>query len=88
LLYVELMPEKDLYISITIPSLIVATHGGGTRLATQRECLEMLGCTGRGTVNKLAEIIGGVVLAGELSLASAISSSDWVSSHERYGRNR
>jgi hydroxymethylglutaryl-CoA reductase (NADPH) len=28
------------------------------------------------------------VLAGELSLASAISSLDWVSSHERFGRNR
>jgi len=86
--YSELTPEKDLYISITIPSLIVATHGGGTGLATQRECLETLGCTGRGTVNKFAEIVAGVVLAGEISLASAISSSDWVSSHEKYGRNR
>ncbi|MFO1434191.1 MAG: hydroxymethylglutaryl-CoA reductase [Candidatus Competibacteraceae bacterium] len=86
--YTELTPERDLYISFTIPSLIVATHGGGTALATQRECLEMLGCTGRNKVNKLAEIVGGVVLAGELSLAAAISSSDWVSSHERYGRNR
>jgi hydroxymethylglutaryl-CoA reductase (NADPH) len=37
---------------------------------------------------KLAEIIGAVVLAGEISLASAISSLDWVSSHEKYGRNR
>jgi hydroxymethylglutaryl-CoA reductase (NADPH) len=48
----------------------------------------MLGCVGRGTVHKFAEIVAGVVLAGELSLASAISSYDWVSSHERYGRNR
>lgn len=86
--YTELTPEKDLYISITIPSLIVATYGGGTGLATQKECLEILGCYGKGTVNKLAEIIAGVVLAGEISLASAISSSDWVSSHEKYGRNR
>jgi hydroxymethylglutaryl-CoA reductase (NADPH) len=86
--YTELTPEKDLYISITIPSLIVATYGGGTGLATQKECLEILGCYGRGGVNKLAEIIAGVVLAGEISLASAISSSDWVSSHEKYGRNR
>jgi hydroxymethylglutaryl-CoA reductase (NADPH) len=39
-------------------------------------------------VNKLAEIVAGVALAGELSLASAISSMDWVSSHEKYGRNR
>ncbi len=87
-IYSELTPEKDLYISITIPSLIVATHGGGTGLATQRECLELLGCVGRGTVHKFAEIVAGVVLAGEISLASAISSSDWVSSHEKYGRNR
>ena len=88
ILYAELTPEKDLYLSMTIPSLIVATYGGGTGLATQRECLEMIGCYGKDKVRKLAEIIGGVVLAGELSLAAAISSSDWVSSHERYGRNR
>jgi hydroxymethylglutaryl-CoA reductase (NADPH) len=88
LLYGELTPEGDMYISITIPSLIVATYGGGTALATQRECLQVLGAYGEGKVNKLAEIIAGVVLAGEISLASAISSSDWVSSHEQYGRNR
>ncbi len=80
--------EGDLYISITIPSLIVATHGGGTALPTQKECLQILGCSGKGKVQKLAEIIAGVVLAGEISLASAISSLDWVSSHEQYGRNR
>ncbi len=86
--YAELTPEQDLYMSITIPSLIVATYGGGVGLPTQRECLEMLGCFGKNKVLKFAEIVGGVVLAGELSLASAISSSDWVSSHEKYGRNR
>jgi hydroxymethylglutaryl-CoA reductase (NADPH) len=87
-MYCELTAERDLYLSITIPSLIVATYGGGTGLPTQRECLELLGCWGKGKVNKLAEIVAGTVLAGELSLASAISSSDWVSSHEQYGRNR
>jgi hydroxymethylglutaryl-CoA reductase (NADPH) len=88
ILYTELTPERDLYISLTIPSLIVATYGGGTALATQRECLEVLGCWGKGKVEKLAEIIAGVALAGELSLGAAISSLDWVSSHEKYGRNR
>ena len=86
--YTEVTQTGDLYISITIPSLIVATYGGGTGLATQKECLELLGCYGRGKVHKLAEIIAGVVLAGEISLAAAISSLDWVSSHEQYGRNR
>lgn len=88
IMYVSLTEEDDLYISITIPSLIIATYGGGTGLATQKESLELLDCYGKGKVKKLAEIIAGVVLAGELSLASAISSSDWVSSHEQYGRNR
>jgi hydroxymethylglutaryl-CoA reductase (NADPH) len=88
IIYIEVTPNKDLYLSITIPSLIIATYGGGTGLATQRECLELLGCWGKGKVNRLAEIIAGVVLAGEISLGSAISSSDWVSSHEKYGRNR
>ncbi|MCS6845287.1 MAG: hydroxymethylglutaryl-CoA reductase [Caldilineales bacterium] len=88
ILYTELTPENDLYMALTIPSLIVATYGGGTGLATQRECLELLGCYGRGKVKKLAEIVAAVALAGEISLASAISSADWVSSHEKYGRNR
>lgn len=88
IMYVELTPERDLYLSLTIPSLIVATYGGGTGLATQRESLEIMGCYGRGKVRKFAEIVAGVALAGEISLASAISSLDWVSSHEQYGRNR
>ncbi len=88
ILYTELTPEGDLYISLTIPSLIVATYGGGTGLPSQKECLEVMDCYGKNKVNKLAEIIGAVALAGEISLGSAISSSDWVSSHETYGRNR
>ena len=38
--YTQLLPNGDYYWSITLPSLIVATYGGGTGLATQRECLE------------------------------------------------
>ena len=87
LLYADLTPEKDLYMSITLPSLIVATCGGGTGLPTQRECLEALGCCGVGKVRKFAEIVAGTVLAGEISLAAAISSLDWVSSHDQFGRN-
>jgi hydroxymethylglutaryl-CoA reductase (NADPH) len=87
-LHSEMRPDGSLYLSITIPSLIVATHGGGTGLPTQRECLDVLGCQGQGGVRKLAEIVAAVTLAGEISLAAAISSLDWVSSHEMYGRNR
>ena len=86
--YVELLENNDLYWSLTLPSLIVATYGGGTGLATQRECLEMMGCYGTGKVEKLIEIIAGTVLAGEISLSSAVVADEWVESHDRHGRNR
>jgi hydroxymethylglutaryl-CoA reductase (NADPH) len=86
--YSQLLPNGDYYWSVTLPALIVATYGGGTGLPTQRECLEMLGCYGAGKVDKLAEICAGVVLAGEISLSSAVVHGDWVVAHERLGRNR
>ncbi|HEX5830971.1 MAG TPA: hypothetical protein VFY16_08330, partial [Gemmatimonadaceae bacterium] len=88
LLYAEPTPTGGLYFSLTLPSLIVATHGGGTGLPTQHECLRVLGCDGPGTARKLAEIVAGVALAGELSLAGAIGANEWVSAHERLGRHR
>ena len=66
----------------------LATYGGGTGGATQRERLEMLDCYGVGEVSKLAEIIAAVVLAGDISLSAAVLNGDWVSSHDRFGRNR
>ncbi len=84
----ELLPNGDYYVSITLPSLIVATYGGGTGLATQRECLELLGCYGAGKVSKLAEIVAATVLCGELSLGWAILAGEWVTAHDLLGRNR
>ncbi|WP_278255305.1 hypothetical protein [Nocardioides convexus] len=46
------LANGDFYASVTLPSLIVATYGGGTGLATQRECLGSLGCYGAGNVYK------------------------------------
>ena len=84
----ELLPNGDFYASVTLPSLIVATYGGGTGLATQRECLEMLGCYGAGGVGTLTEIVAATVLAGELSLGSAVVAEEWVQAHDDLGRNR
>jgi hydroxymethylglutaryl-CoA reductase (NADPH) len=86
--YGQLQDNGDYYWSVTLPALICGTHGGGTGLPTQRECLEMLGCFGAGKADKLAEIIAGVVLAGDVSLTSAVLAGDWVTSHEALGRNR
>ncbi|GAB2982753.1 hydroxymethylglutaryl-CoA reductase [Nocardioides montaniterrae] len=84
----ELLPNGDFYASVTLPALIIATYGGGTGLATQRECLELMDCYGAGKVHKLAEIIAATVLAGELSLGSAVVAEEWVQAHDDLGRNR
>jgi len=86
--FTELLPNGDLYASVTLPALIIATYGGGTGLATQRECLEIMDCYGTGKVRKLAEIIAATVLAGELSLGSAVVAEEWVQAHDDLGRNR
>ena len=86
--YAEITKSGDYYFSVTIPSLIVATYGGGTGLPTQRECLELMDCYGKDRVKKFAEIIAATVLCGELSLGTAVIADEWVSSHEQLGGNR
>jgi hydroxymethylglutaryl-CoA reductase (NADPH) len=88
LVYAEVLGDGAYYYSITIPALIVATYGGGTGLPTQRECLEILGCYGPGKVREFAEIVAATALCGEISLGSAVVAGEWVSAHERLGRNR
>jgi hydroxymethylglutaryl-CoA reductase (NADPH) len=84
----EVTNEGDLYASVTLPALTVATVGGGTALGTSAECLKMLGCLGAGGAPKFAEIVAASLLAGELSMAAAIGSGEFVAAHEAYGRNR
>lgn len=81
-------PADAVYVSVTLPSLTVATVGGGTGLGTSHECLQMLGVVGQGGAPKLAEIIAAAILAGEISMAAAIASGEFVAAHEDYGRNR
>lgn len=78
--------DGDLYASITLPNLIVGTVGGGTGLPTQRECLELMDCYGTGKANKFAEICGAVLLAGELSIAAALSAGHFSAAHKSLGR--
>jgi hydroxymethylglutaryl-CoA reductase (NADPH) len=84
----EITESGDLYASVTLPSLTVATIGGGTGLGTATECLSLLRCDGVGSALKLAEIITAALLAGELSIGAAIISGEFVAAHEAYGRNR
>jgi hydroxymethylglutaryl-CoA reductase (NADPH) len=80
--------DGALEASVTLASLTVATVGGGTATGTAPECLAMLGCVGAGKAFKLAEIAAATLLAGELSMAAALASGEFVAAHEAYGRNR
>jgi hydroxymethylglutaryl-CoA reductase (NADPH) len=76
----------DLYFSVTLPDVPVATIGGGTSIDTARECLEIMGVYGNEKVFKFAEIIAGTVLAGELSLLAALAAGHLARAHKELGR--
>jgi hydroxymethylglutaryl-CoA reductase (NADPH) len=84
----EVTGQGDLYASVTLPSLTVATVGGGTGSGTARECLAIMGCAGATLAPKFAEIVASTLLAGELSFGAAIINSEMVAAHDIYGRNR
>ena len=79
---------EDLYISVTLPNLIVGTVGGGTGLPTQQECLSLMDCYGAGKAKKFAEICAAAVLCGELSIIGAIAAGDFAKAHKLYGRKK
>lgn len=82
----EITDDGGLYASVTLPNLIVGTVGGGTGLPTQRECLELMDCYGPGNARKFAEVCGALALAGELSIAAALSAGHFSAAHKKFGR--
>lgn len=88
---IESRGPDSVFASIFMPDLPLGAVGGGTALDTQREALAMLGVTPDperpgDAVTRLAEIVGAVVLAGELSLMAAFTSQDLARAHEKLGR--
>ena len=74
--------------SLLMPCLVVGTIGGGTHLPQQRELLSMMGCTGRGSSARLAEIIAGFALALDLSTLAAVGTGQFAAAHESLGRKK
>jgi hydroxymethylglutaryl-CoA reductase (NADPH) len=82
----ELTDAGDLYAAVNLPNLIVGTVGGGTRLPTARECLQVLDCDGPDTAARFGEICAAVALGGELSIVAALCSGDFARAHQQLGR--
>ena len=84
----ETTDDGDLYACVTLPSLMVATVGGGTGLPSQSACLDILGLNGPGNAHAFAEVAAGLCLAGELSIVAAICAHEFTKAHKRLARNR
>lgn len=82
----EMNETCGLYASVTLPNIMVGTVGGGTGLSSQKECLNMLGLSGAGNARALAEVIGGVCLAGELSIIGALCANHFANAHQQLAR--
>ena len=97
--YMEKTEDGNLSITCTLPCLEVGTLGGGTMLPAQKAALKMLNVQGStstetasnenafSNAKQLAAIIGSCVVAGELSLLSALSTGDLVKSHLKLNRS-
>jgi hydroxymethylglutaryl-CoA reductase (NADPH) len=83
----------NLQISVSMPCIEVGTIGGGTVLEPQQAMLDLLGVKGAHATNpgdnarKLAQIIAAAVLAGELSLCSALAAGHLVRAHMAHNRS-
>lgn len=76
-----------------MPSIEVGTIGGGTVLEPQSAMLDLLGVRGAHPTNpgenarRLARIVAAGVLAGELSLCSALAAGHLVRAHMAHNRS-
>jgi hydroxymethylglutaryl-CoA reductase (NADPH) len=80
---VKVLDSGDLYVGVYMPSVMLATVGGGTKLHTQNEALKILNVD---HPSQLAEVLGATVLAGEISLLASLSVGGLANSHQKLGR--
>ncbi|MEP0266686.1 phosphotransferase [Dokdonia sp.] len=77
-----------LLFTLTLPTLVVGTVGGGTSLPKQNEMLRLMKCEGNGNVQRFAQLITAFALSLEISTFAAIVSGEFAKAHEKLGRNK
>jgi hydroxymethylglutaryl-CoA reductase (NADPH) len=85
---IELRENDRLFVSVTLPNIIVGTVGGGTNLPTQAAGLNILGLKGSGNVRSFGEVCAAVCLAGELSIIGALCAHEFASAHKNLARGK
>ena len=76
----------DLFMSVTMPNLLVGSVGGGTSLPSQSAALSLMGLKGTGHAAALAEVTASLCLAGEISIMAAIAAGEFTRAHQRLAR--
>lgn len=85
----KLVKQDDgLIFSLSLPTLVVGTVGGGTSLPKQNEMLRLMKCEGDGKVERFAQLIAAFALSLEISTFAAIVSGEFAKAHEKLGRNK
>lgn len=82
----ELREDGSLYVSATLPNMIVGTVGGGTGLPSQRAALELMNLAGSGNSRAFAEVCAGAALAGEISIIGSMAAGDFTKAHHDHAR--
>jgi len=84
----EMRADGSLYCAVTLPNLIVGTVGGGTKLPSQRACLEMMNLPKENQARAFSEICAAAALAGEISIIGSLAAGDFTSAHKSLARDR
>lgn len=84
----EIRDNGTLYCAVTLPNLIVGTVGGGTKLPSQKACLEMMNLPKENQARAFAEICAAAALAGEISIIGSLAAGDFTFAHKSLARDR
>ena len=79
---------EDLFVSVTLPNILVGSVGGGTGLPSQSAGLRLLGLQGDGKASALSEVTAAVCLCGEISIIGALAAGDFARAHHNFARKR
>jgi hydroxymethylglutaryl-CoA reductase (NADPH) len=80
--------NDGLYISLSIPALVIGTVGGGTHLPIPNTILELMNCKGKGKLERFSKLIAGFALSLEISTLATLASGQFARAHQKLGKNK
>jgi hydroxymethylglutaryl-CoA reductase (NADPH) len=84
------MDHRDggIFLSVSLPNILVGSVGGGTSLPSQSAALNILGLRGPGKAAALAEVAAVLCLCGEISIIGAMAAGHFARAHHKLARER